>query len=80
MNLGSPFDALLQVLAALLIFIISYLGLVICTIICLVIGEIASERDGVVRAYGANSNLGKNAMSPTRARRPYPHEIAERLF
>lgn len=52
MNSGATFDATLQVIAALLIFVAGYLALVLCAIACLVAAELISEHASVVRAYG----------------------------
>jgi len=55
MNIPTGVSAMLQVIAALLIFVASYLGLVICTIACLAVAELFSQRADVVREYGARN-------------------------
>jgi hypothetical protein len=52
MNSFATFDAMLQAIAALLIFVAAYLACVISTIICLVAAELISERPSMVRDYG----------------------------
>jgi hypothetical protein len=54
MNVPTAIGAMLQIIAAVLIFVASYLALVLCTIACLAIAELISERTSVVRQYGAN--------------------------
>ena len=53
MNIPTGVSAMLQVIAALLIFVASYLAVVVCTIACLAVAELFSERADVVREYGA---------------------------
>jgi hypothetical protein len=55
MNIPTGVSAMLQVIAALLIFVASYLGLVLCTIACLAVAELFSQRADVVREYGAKN-------------------------
>jgi len=55
MNSVATFNATLQVIAALLIFVAAYLALVLCTIACLVAAELISEHASVVRDYGVRS-------------------------
>jgi hypothetical protein len=52
MNSAATFNATLQVIAALSIFVAVYLALVLCTIVCLVAAELISEHASVVRDYG----------------------------
>ena len=49
MNSAATFNATLQVIAALLIFVAVYLALVLCAIMCLVAAELISEHASVVR-------------------------------
>jgi hypothetical protein len=64
MTFPDAFNATVQVTAALLIFVASYLALVLSTIIGLVIAELISERANVVRAYGVRSvSLDTRALS-----------------
>ena len=51
MSSAATFNATLQVIAALLIFVAVYLALVLCTIICLVASELISGHASVVREY-----------------------------
>ncbi len=53
MNIPTGVSAMLQVIAALLIFVASYLAVVVCAIACLAVAELFSERADVVREYGA---------------------------
>jgi len=55
MNIPTGISAMLQVIAALLIFVASYLALMVCTIACLAIAECCSKRSDVVQQYGADS-------------------------
>ena len=52
MNSVAAFDATLQAISTLLVFVAAYLGLVVLTIICLVAGELISHHAGIVREYG----------------------------
>jgi hypothetical protein len=47
-----PFAAMLQATAALVVFVVGWLGVVLCAVICLFVPELISERDSVVRDYG----------------------------
>ncbi len=49
MNSAATFSATLQFIAALSTFVAVYLGLVLCTIMCLVAAELISEHASVVR-------------------------------
>ena len=51
-------DAMLQVIWSLLFFVAAYLTLALCTIMGLVIAELISERESVLRAYGAKPASG----------------------
>jgi hypothetical protein len=53
MNLIATIDVLLQSVAAFLIFVGSYLGLIVWAILVFAIVELASERAAMGRAYGA---------------------------
>ena len=53
MTFPTAFNTLVQVIATFLIFIAGYLALILCIIICFAVTELISERDSVVRAYGA---------------------------
>jgi hypothetical protein len=55
MTFLAPFNAMLQVIAAFLIFVACYLALLLSAIIGLVIAELISESANLVRAYGARS-------------------------
>ena len=55
MNVPTGVSAMLQVIAALLIFVASYLALMVCTIACLAVAECLSKRADVVQQYGADS-------------------------
>jgi hypothetical protein len=55
MNIPTGVSAMLQVIAALLIFVASYLALMVCTIACLAVAECFSKRADVVQQYGADS-------------------------
>jgi hypothetical protein len=64
MNIPIGVSAMLQVIAALLIFIASYLALVLCTIACLAVAELFSERAAIVQQYGAKATpVGASAFS-----------------
>lgn len=52
MNSATTFFAALQVIGAMLIFVASYLALVLCGILFLVAAELISERASLVREYG----------------------------
>ena len=56
MNVPTGISAMLQVVAALLIFVASYLALMVCTIACLAVAECFSQRADVVQQYGADSS------------------------
>lgn len=60
MNFNSTIDALLQIIAAFLIFVGSYLGLIVCAILVFAIVELASGRAAMSRAYGAKPIQAKN--------------------
>jgi hypothetical protein len=55
MNIPTGISAMLQVIAALLIFVASYLALMVCTVACLAVAECFSKRADVVQQYGADS-------------------------
>ena len=55
MNIPTGVSAMLQVIAALLIFVASYLALMVCTIACLAVAECFSKRADIVQQYGADS-------------------------
>lgn len=76
MNLTAPFDAILQILSAVLIFVTSYLALILCVIVCLVVAELAADRARIVRAYGVKP-VGLNDGVPSRTRRinREPHRL-----
>ena len=64
MNIPTGVSAMLQVIAALLIFVASYLALMVCTIACLAVAECFSKRADVVQQYGANStSAGSGKLS-----------------
>jgi hypothetical protein len=52
MSSAATFNATLQVIAALLMFVAVYLALVLCTTMCLVASELISEHASVLRDYG----------------------------
>jgi hypothetical protein len=60
MNSLAALNSTLQVIAALLIFVASYLGFVLCAILCLVVAESISERASLVRDYGVRHVSLKN--------------------
>ena len=45
----------LQVIATLLIFVASYLAIVLCAIMCIVIAELISDHGCLIRAYAERS-------------------------
>jgi hypothetical protein len=55
MNIPTGVSAMLQVIAALFIFVASYLAIVVCAIACLAVAELFSGRAEVIREYGATS-------------------------
>ena len=55
---------MLQVIAALLIFVASYLALMVCTIACLAVAECFSKRADVVQQYGADSTPAGSGTVP----------------
>ena len=55
---------MLQVIAALLIFVASYLALMVCTIACLAVAECFSKRADVVQQYGADSTPAGSGTLP----------------
>ena len=55
---ATALDAMLQVIWSLLFFVAAYLTLALCTILGLVIAELISDRESVLRAYGAKPALG----------------------
>ena len=55
MTLHDSFNPMLQGIATLLIFVAGFLALVLFTVVCLVLAELISERDGLIRAYGVRS-------------------------
>jgi hypothetical protein len=66
MNIPTGVSAMLQVIAALLIFVASYLALMVCTIACLAVAECFSKRADVVQQYGADSTpAGSGTASAT---------------
>lgn len=80
MNVPTGVSAMLQVIAALLIFVASYLALMVCTIACLAVAECFSKRADVVRQYGADSPAtgsgtlaGANGMSRSSGLAFHPH-------
>lgn len=76
MNLSAPFDAILQILSAVLIFVTSYLALVLCVIVCLVVAELAADRARIVRAYGVKPvALTDGVPSRTRHMNRKPHHF-----
>jgi hypothetical protein len=65
-----PFNAMLQVIAAFLIFVACYLALVLSAIIGLVIAELISESANLVRAYGRRSvSLDTRVLSEVKGAR-----------
>ena len=62
MNFNATIDALLQIIAAFLIFVGSYLGLIVCAILLFAIVELVSERAAMGRAYGAKPIQVKNGF------------------
>ena len=64
MNIPTGVSAMLQVIAALLIFVASYLALMVCTIACLAVAECFSKRADVVRQYGADSTPAGSGTVP----------------
>jgi hypothetical protein len=50
-----------QFIAALLIFIASYLGIVICAIIGIVVAELVFSRTSLIRAYDVKSGLDRES-------------------
>jgi hypothetical protein len=85
MNIPTGVGAMLQVIAALLIFVASYLALVVCTIACLAVCELFSERADVVQQYGADSTaVGAATSSPMddlshTSRLAFRRQIAKRI-
>jgi hypothetical protein len=63
MTFPTALNAMLQVIAALLIFVAGCLGLVLFTIICLVIAELISDRANVVRVYEVSSDSLDDGVS-----------------
>ena len=64
MNIPSGVSVMLQVIAALLIFVASYLALMVCTIACLAVAECFSKRADVVQQYGADSTPAGSGTVP----------------
>jgi hypothetical protein len=64
MNIPSGVSDMLQVIAALLIFVASYLALMVCTIACLAVAECFSKRADVVQQYGADSTPAGSGTVP----------------
>jgi hypothetical protein len=64
MNIPTGVSAMLQVIAALLIFVASYLALMVCTIACLAVAECFSKRADVVQQYGADSTPAGSGTVP----------------
>lgn len=65
MNIPTGVSAMLQVVAALLIFVASYLALVVCAIACLAVAELFSKRADVAQQYGAKPTpIGTANLSP----------------
>ena len=50
----------LQVIATLLTFVASYLAIVLCAIICIVIAELISDHGDLIRAYAERSGGGRH--------------------
>jgi hypothetical protein len=83
MTFADTFNAMLQGIAALLIFVAFYLALVLSAIIGLAIAELISERANLVRAYGVRSfSLDTRALSEVEgdARRSRPLHLIFRLL
>jgi|SRR5579864_314100 len=84
MTFPTAFNAMLQAIGALLLFVAGYLALILFTIICLVVAELISERAGPVRAYGVrtdsldggSSKVQGNTCAPTGLHRTYQTEAA----
>jgi hypothetical protein len=55
MNIPTGVGIMLQIVVALLIFVASYLALILCSIACLAVVELFSQRADVVRQYGAET-------------------------
>jgi hypothetical protein len=52
MTFPTAFNAMLQGIAAFSTFVAAYLALVLSIIVCLVIGELISDRGSLIRVYG----------------------------
>ena len=78
MNIPTGVGAMLQVVAALLIFVASYLALVVCAIACLAVCELFSKRADVVQQYGANSTP-VSAATISSSRFAFRRQIAKRI-
>jgi hypothetical protein len=85
MTFPTAFNAMLQTIGSLLVFIAGYLALVLFTIICLVMAELISDRASVVRAYGVrsvsiddgvSSEVQGNTRGSNGLHRPFQRETA----
>ncbi len=63
MTFPTAFNAMLQAIGALLLFVAAYLALVLSTIICFAIAELITEHAGPVRAYGVRTDSLDGASS-----------------
>jgi hypothetical protein len=63
MNFPAMFNTMLQTIAALLIYVASYLAFAIFIIMCLVVAELIPERASVVRAYGVSPDSLDDGVS-----------------
>jgi len=82
MNSVSTIYAALQVFAAILVFVASYLALVVCAILFLVAAEMFSEHASLVQEYGVESvPLGTRVNSEicTQPRKPGAQLLAGRV-
>jgi hypothetical protein len=82
MTPNSIFVVTLQVIAAVLIFVITYLAIFLSIVICLVVAECIYEGAGVLRAYtvkcdspehGVSSDERRNASGPSLLRHTFQH-------
>jgi hypothetical protein len=55
MNFFTVVNSYLHLIAGLLIFVASYLAIVLCAIMCILIAELISDHGGVTRAYAVRS-------------------------
>jgi hypothetical protein len=78
MNIPTGIGAMLQVIAALLIFVASYLALVVCTIACVAVYELCSKRADVVQQYGADP-MPAGATTTSSSRFAFRRQIAKRI-